>query len=153
MAYLRSLWSRHPQHHVGHNPAGALAIVALLVAALVITASGHAAYSALGGEWLKDLHEGAASMMLLLVGVHVAGVVVSSWLHRQNLVRAMLTGRKAASPQEGIRHAWRSLAALMLVAVLGFWWLQWQGAPTGSLPSAKPIASPTHGHRRGHDDD
>ena len=44
----------------------------------------------------------------------------------------MIDGRKAAPPEEGVRSAWRSVAVLMLVAVLGFWWLQWQSAPAVS---------------------
>ncbi|WP_255406945.1 cytochrome b/b6 domain-containing protein [Ideonella sp. A 288] len=146
MAYLRSLLSRHPEHHVGHNPAGALAIIALLATALLITATGYATYNELGGEWLEELHEGAANAMLALVAVHIGGVVVSSWLHRENLVRSMVTGRKDASPDEGIRSAWRSLAAIMLVAVLGFWWWQWQSAPTGDLSSNAPTATQAPGH-------
>lgn len=135
--YLRSLVDGQAEHHVGHNPAGALAIVGLLAAALVIVASGWAIYNDVGGGWLEELHEGAANAMLALVFVHVAGVIVSSRLHHENLLRSMLDGRKQALPADGISHAWRSLAALMVVAVAGFWSWQWTQAPTPATLSAQ----------------
>jgi len=49
-------------------------------------------------DFWEDVHEVLASLALALVLVHVAGVVVSSRLHRENLVRAMFTGRKSAPP-------------------------------------------------------
>lgn len=131
LGYLKSLVGGRPEHHAGHNPAGGLAIVALLVLAALVTVTGWANYSELGGHWLEEVHEALASGMLALVVVHVVAVFASSWLHRENLVGAMIHGRKPVPPQEGIRSAWRSVAALMLVAVLGFWVLQWQSAPTG----------------------
>ena len=45
-------------------------------------------------EFWEEIHEGAANFMLLLILVHVTGVVVSSRLHNENLVRAMITGNK-----------------------------------------------------------
>lgn len=133
VAYLKSLLRGRPEHHAGHNPAGALAILALLMLAVAVPATGWALFNDLGGEWLEDVHEGVANAMLALVAVHVAAVAISSWLHRENLVAAMVTGRKTAPREEAIRGAWRSVAALMLVAVLGFWWLQWQAAPGEGL--------------------
>jgi cytochrome b len=131
LAYLKSLVGGRPEHHAGHNPAGALAIVALLALAALTTFTGWANYSELGGHWLEEVHEALASGMLALVVVHVAAVLASSWLHHENLVGAMIHGRKPVPPAEGIRRAWRSVAALMLVAVLGFWYAQWQSAPAG----------------------
>jgi hypothetical protein len=78
---------------------------------------------------MEELHEGAASVMLAVVGVHIAGVLLASRLHHENLVGSMLTGRKHGVPADGIRSAWRSVAAVMVVAVAGFWWQQWQDAP------------------------
>jgi cytochrome b len=130
--YVRSVLGERPEHHLGHNPAGALAIVLMLALAAAVTASGWALYNDLAGEWLEELHEVAANLMLSVIGVHVAAVLISSRLHRENLIAAMIDGRKAGAPKDGVRSAWRSVGVLMLVAVLGFWWLQWQSAPSGA---------------------
>lgn len=143
LAYLRGLAQGRPQHFAGHNPAGALAIVAMLGLALGLTASGYATYTELGGEWLEEAHELLANGLLAVIGLHVLGVLVSSWLHRENLPRAMITGRKQAAAEQGIRRSWAPLAALILAAVLGFWAWQWQQAPMASA-----VTSQQH-----HDDD
>lgn len=148
-AYLRSLFGGgKAEHPVGHNPAGAWAILGLLAGSALIVASGWANDQEVGGKWLEELHEGAANAVLALVFVHVAGVIVSSWLHHQNLVRSMVDGRKLGRPEDGIRSAWRGLAALMVVAVLGFWSWQWTQAP-----QAGPLAAQAQVDRHGHDDD
>ncbi len=133
LRYLGSLRRGQPEHHVGHNPAGALAIVGLLVLIAVATFTGWATYNEVWGEWTEDWHEGAANALMALVAVHVAAVALSSWLHHENLVGAMISGRKPGTPRDAIAQAWRSVAALMLAAVLAFWWWQWQ-APIGGAP-------------------
>lgn len=139
--YLGTLLRGQPEHHAGHNPAGALAIVAMLALALAIGASGWALYSDIGGGWLEDVHEAAASIMLATVAIHIAGVLISSLLHRENLVGSMVNGHRHGSPQEGIRSTWRSVAVLMVAAVLSFWWLQWQAAPTAVDVASPPALS------------
>lgn len=85
--------------HLGHNPAGGAMVVALLAVLGGIAATGIAMTTdALWGqEWLEDLHEGLVFTALGLVALHVAGVVFASFAHGENLVKAMLTGRKRAS--------------------------------------------------------
>lgn len=129
LAYFRSLATGRPQHHTGHNPAGALAILALLALTLLTVAAGWATYNEVGGHGVEDLHEGLANAMLALVILHVAAVALSSVLHGENLLAAMIHGRKPVPRSEGIRGPWRSVAAVVLAGVLGFWWLQWQSAP------------------------
>ncbi|MDP1612061.1 MAG: cytochrome b/b6 domain-containing protein [Sulfuritalea sp.] len=92
--YLKSLMNGEPQHYVGHNPAGAVAIFLLLGFGLAAAASGWGVYEDVGGSFMEELHEGASNGMMAIVGIHIAGVIVSSWLHRENLVRAMITGWK-----------------------------------------------------------
>jgi cytochrome b len=105
----------------------------LLLSSIVIVGTGWASYNSVGGNWVSEWHEGASALMLAVVLVHVAGVAVSSMLHRENLVRAMVTGNKQGSAdqgnEQGIKRPWRVLAIVMMLAVLGFWWLQWRGAP------------------------
>ncbi len=121
MRYFRSILTLQPEHHVGHNPAGGWAVLALLGLGAVTALSGYATYDDYGGHWLEELHEGAASAMLALVFVHIGAVLVSSFIHRENLVRAMVTGLKQGIASEAIgRPRWIAAGAL-LVAIVGFW--------------------------------
>lgn len=143
--YVAALLRGRPEHHVGHNPAGALAIVALLGLSLVVGLTGWATYNDLVGGWMEELHEGAASAMLAVVVLHVIGVVVSSRLHRENLVAAMVSGRKPGPPGAAAGGARRGVAIILLVTVAAFWWLQWQSAPPAG-GSGHRAAAAAHGH-------
>lgn len=120
-AYVVSMFTRSPRHYLGHNPLGALSVLAMLALTLLITASGYVIYEDLGGDLFEELHEGAANLMLAIVGLHVAGVVMSSLRHKENLVRAMIDGYKLAVEGAGIKHRHLWLALAMLAAVGYFW--------------------------------
>ena len=95
--YLRSVAQGRPDSHLGHNPAGSYVIYAMLALGALTGASGYCTLNGIGGDASEELHELLANGWLALVIVHVAGVIVSSVLHRENLVRAMLTGYKYAT--------------------------------------------------------
>lgn len=83
---------------LGHNPAGGAMVVALLVMIAGIAATGFAMTTDAfwGSEWVEDLHEGLVYTTIGLIVLHVAGVVFSGLEHGENLVKAMITGRKRA---------------------------------------------------------
>jgi cytochrome b len=146
VAYVRAIATFSPQHHVGHNPAGSWAVYALLALAFLAGATGYATYGDLGGDWMEDLHEGAANTLMAIVIVHIAGVIVSSLVHRENLVRAMVSGYKRGAPHEGIRHRHRFVAATLVAAVLGFWLNGADVLP--SLGKADQVATARQGNAR-----
>ena len=71
-------------------------VVALMVAMASTTLTGWMMTTdALWGvAWVQRLHDHLAHGLLLLVCIHVAGVVLASFRHRENLVFAMICGRK-----------------------------------------------------------
>jgi cytochrome b len=124
LAYVTNLLRGQPEHYTGHNPAGGWAIVGLLLLGLGTAVSGWPLYQDIGGEWLEELHEGVVNFMLLLVGIHLAGVVVGSLAHRENLPRAMVTGYKMGGTNEAISggRIW-AVPLLIACALYGGWWL------------------------------
>jgi len=154
LAYLRSLLAGRPAHHVGHNPAGAVAIYLLLGLGLAAGLSGLATYAEVGGKWVEEVHEGLANAMLAVVVVHVAGVVVGSLAHRENLVKAMITGRKLGVREAGIDRARPLVAAALVAAVLGLWTglLPTPGLERANDPGSGAVPVRAHrGHDRDHD--
>lgn len=100
LAYFQALRRGRAPRHLGHNPAGGAMIVAMLLLLVAIGVTGWLQTTTLfwGSEWLEETHEALAYASLFLVALHLLGVLTSSLLHRENLVRAMVTGRKPASP-------------------------------------------------------
>ena len=149
LRYLVSSLTRAAPRHVGHNPAGAWAVYLMLALGLLVgisgilvlggeeqqgIASGIMLYAE--GEALKELHEVLASVMLALVIVHLAGVAAESWLHRENLTKAMFNGRKQGAVAEAIPSAHYLLGALLvlLVVAFGVWFFQGYFTQTPQRP-------------------
>jgi cytochrome b len=145
VAYVRGMIRGTAQHHTGHNPAGAVAILLLLGLTLVVAASGWAVLNEIGGDSFEELHEAAAIAMLVVVGVHVAGVALGSWVHRENLVKAMITGRKDVPQGDESVKPRAAIGMVVVAAVLALWWFQWHAAPAGG--TAGPTTSEGREHR------
>ncbi|MDP2786549.1 MAG: cytochrome b/b6 domain-containing protein [Pseudomonadota bacterium] len=146
LAYLRQAITGSAARHLGHNPAGSQAVFLLLGLGLLVGLSGlfvqggeeqHGAAAGLFGyavgQAIKQGHEILASLMLLVVFGHLAGVALESWLHRENLARSMLTGRKQAESATPAARPHFLVAGLLLIAVAGFaaWWFHYRIADSG----------------------
>lgn len=133
MRYLGSLLTRQPQHCVGHNPAGGWAIVGMIGLGVLTALTGWASFNDYG-DWFGELHEGVVNILILVIAIHIGGVVVSSLLHQENLVRAMVNGHKSGKAAEGIRYPQRIVGVLMVAGLGAFLW----ALLTGRLPMLLP---------------
>lgn len=110
LQFLKDTVHLRARRYLGHNPAGGAMVIMLMLSLLITGFSGMMLFGAeeqagplagwfIGnghqwGELLEEVHEFFANFTLLLVFIHVAGVLVESFIHRENLVSAMLTGFK-----------------------------------------------------------
>ena len=108
--YLGDVIAMRAKRHIGHNPVGGVMVMSLLIMLPLVALSGMAAYGILEfsgpladllrdvspfwGELIKETHEILANVVLLLIALHLAGVLLASLQHRENLVRTMWTGKK-----------------------------------------------------------
>jgi cytochrome b len=121
VAYLGSMIKGKPGHYLGHNPAGSVSVWLLLAVGMFICVTGVMSLQDDASDLVIELHGLATNVMLGVIALHLAGVLMSSILHRENLVRAMLTGYKSAETEEGVRRNYLWLGLLMVVAVVIFW--------------------------------
>ena len=136
-AYAQGLLRLDPPRTLGHNPVGGLMIMTMLATLSVIVVTGLLAESRTGGAGqlsgllspgavvvMGDIHAWLGFFIMWLAGLHVAGVLFESLLHRENLVRSMVTGRKKTvdpNAKNGRVPLWRAAPLLVLLAILGAW--------------------------------
>lgn len=108
--YAKETLVGRAKRYIGHNPAGGLMIIVMLVSLIITTVSGIALYGMTehagpmanivansGKFWensFENLHEFFANFTVLLVVVHVAGVIFESLAHKENLILSMINGYK-----------------------------------------------------------
>ena len=103
MAYVGELLRSRAKRFLGHNPAGGTMIVVMLALLIVISVTGFLLTTTrfYGDEMMFVIHERVVHVMLICILLHVLGVLWSSRAHRENLVKAMITGRKRPLDQPG----------------------------------------------------
>ncbi len=96
LAYAMAVAKRAEARHIGHNPLGGWMVLALLLDAIATGFTGWLYTTNLffGYAWLETLHGVLGQALIPLLVLHIAGVVFTSWRHRENLVGAMVHGKK-----------------------------------------------------------
>ena len=96
LAYVKTVAAGREPRYLGHNPLGGWMVVALLIAVALTGLTGWVSVTDRywGVEWVQETHEACANLLAGLVFLHVGGVGYTSLRHRENLVRAMLSGSK-----------------------------------------------------------
>ena len=107
LRYVRDLVFFRAERHLGHSPGGGAMVVLLLAFLIAIVVTGLGVYGGEQqagplagmftkgtGESIEEIHEVIANITLALIIAHIAAVILASFVHRENLVRAMLTGYK-----------------------------------------------------------
>jgi cytochrome b len=158
LAHLRDIVRGRVGHWLGHNPAGAMMVFALLAVLAVLAASGVLAMSGvekLGpfaglvdfatGNGAARLHTLLAWLVLALVALHLAGVALESLLARENLVRAMIDGRKTVTPDKSVQPLCRARPVLALAVLAGVGIVLAGGLAAATRlgpPALRPLAWP-----------
>ncbi len=96
--YSKQILAHREPRHIGHNPLGGWMIVALLLTITGVCVTGwlYTTDRFWGEAWVENLHIGLTNALLLLIALHIGGVIFSSLRHGENLVAAMISGRKRA---------------------------------------------------------
>jgi len=120
-SYLVALMGFKGRRYLGHSPAGGAMVIMLLALVGVIVATGilteiqqegavpsTVAMAQSGGDrgeehesLIGEIHEAATNVLLVFVSLHIAGVLLASFAHRENLITAMFTGRKRSGSKPG----------------------------------------------------
>ena len=132
--YARTLLHRDTAHSYGHNPVGAISVLAMLAMVLAVVGFGLFAvdvdglYSGplspyvtfKGGRHLAHLHYQWFEYLLAVIGLHLAAVAFYYVYKRQNLVAPMISGSRTVSEvaKEELEHApfWRFVAGAVIVS-------------------------------------
>lgn len=146
-AYLRGEW-KEP----GHNPLGALSVLALLGLLALQIATGlpgnddiafRGPLFELVGKALSDrltgIHKLSINLLFILIGLHVAAIMFYAHVKKDNLVKPMITGWKEQS--HGRSASGGGVAALIIALAIAA--IAVFGASGAWLPAPPPVSAPT----------
>ena len=102
--HIKSLLTGNQHLGLGHNPGGALAMIALMALILLIGLTGYWGVKALFGDVVGEAHEAIGSLTMAVVVIHIAAAIIMSFMQKENLIRSMVTGKKQGAPEQAIQY-------------------------------------------------
>lgn len=119
IGYFVNVLTGQSKYYAGHNPGGSIVVLKILGATTLTVLSG---IFIAQSEIFEEMHEILAVVTMVLVGIHIAGVILATKMHKENYALAMVTGlKKTSTAEEGLTHSHRGAALLMLAIVLVPW--------------------------------
>lgn len=128
--HIKSVLSSHQHSSPGHNPVGGIVMVGLMLIILLIGLTGYWSVKEFLGDFMSEAHEAIASIALGLAILHIAAAVIMSLLQKENLIRAMVNGKKQGLPEQAIRFPQYLIGFLLALGWVYFFYL----VVSGSLP-------------------
>ena len=129
--HIKSLLTGNQHPGLGHNPAGALAMISLMILMVLIGLTGYWSVKEFLGDFMSGAHEAIANLALVVVVIHIAAAIIMSFMQKENLVRSMFTGNKQGSPDQAIQYP-MYLVGIGLAVIWGYIFYL---VVTGSLPA------------------
>jgi len=116
---------------VGHNPAGGLVMVSLMLTILLIGLTGYWSVKEFLGDFMSGAHEAIANLALALVIIHIGAAIIMSLLQKENLVRAMVDGKKQGLSEQAIRFPQYLIGIFLMLGWVYIFYL----IVSGSMPA------------------
>ncbi len=149
LGYARALVRNEPVRHAGHNPLGALMVLALLAMLLTQALTGLFAndqilstgplfgyVTAATSDRLTTIHKQLFDLLTIAIALHVTAAFVYLFVKHDDLIRPMISGRKpgsAVAPEDRIARSRSWLAALVGFALAAALYVVVSRAPEASL--------------------
>jgi cytochrome b len=129
--HIKALLTGNQHAGPGHNPAGALAMISLMILILLIGLTGYWSVKDFLGDFMSEAHEVIADLTMVVVVIHIAAAIIMSFMQKENLIRSMVTGKKHGAAEQAIRYSMHFVGmGLLLIYAFCFYLIV-----SGSLPS------------------
>ena len=128
MQHIKALLTGNQHPGVGHNPAGALAMISLMLLILLISLTGYWSIKEFLGDFMSGAHETISNLTLIMVVIHIAAAIIMSFMQKENLVRAMVTGNKRGTPEQAIRYPMYLIGIGLAITWIYCFYLVFSGA-------------------------
>lgn len=118
LEHTKSLLTGKDNVGLGHNPAGAIAMILLILLILLISITGYLSVKDFLGDLMSEAHELISNFTIGVIGIHVMAAIFMSLIQKENLIRSMVSGKKRGTSEQAIRYP-----MYLIGIMLGLGWI------------------------------